>query len=128
MSKKYTIGQLIDAMYRCREQRKAKQKEVDELKAKQNQIELMLMEALTDQGTRKGEGRLASASISTNIQPSLKDWEPLKRFVLRHGELELFQKRLSAPRFRELLEERPKGVPGIEPYEQRTINLRKLNS
>lgn len=122
-----TIGQLIDAMYRVREMRKAKQKEVDELKAKQNQVEAMLMEALTEQGTRKGEGKLASASISTNIQPVATDWDALKRFVLRHKELELFQKRLSASRYRELLEERPKGVPGLDSYEQRTINLCKLS-
>jgi len=123
-----TIGQLIDAMYRVREMRKAKQKEVDELKAKQNQVEAMLMEALTKQGTRKGEGKLASASISTNIQPVATDWDKVKKWVLRHKELELFQKRLSAPRYRELLEERLRGIPGLDSYEQRTINLHKLNS
>lgn len=127
MSKKYTIGQLIDAMYRCREQRKTKQKEADELKAKQNQIELMLMEALNEQGTRKGEGQLASASISTNIQPVASDWDKAKKWILRHKELELFQKRLSAPRFRELLEDHPRGIPGLDSYEQHTLNLRKLS-
>jgi len=122
-----TIGELIDAMYRVRQKRLEKQKVVDDLKAKQNQIEAMLMDALTKQNTRKGEGTLASASISTAINPTATDWEALNRWILRHKELALFQKRLSAPRFRELLEEHPRGIPGVEPFEQRTINLRKLS-
>lgn len=124
---KPTIGELIDAMYRVREKRLSLQKQVDGLKAKQNQVEMMLMESLRDQNTRKGEGSLASASISTSINPVAKDWDALNRWILRHKELALFQKRLSAPRYRELLEEYPKGIPGAESYEQHTINLRKLS-
>lgn len=122
-----TIGELIDAMYRVRQKRLEVQKQVDDLKAKQNQVEAMLMDALSKQNTRKGEGSLASASISTSINPTATDWQKLNRWILRHKELELFQKRLSAPRFRELLEEYPRGIPGVEPFEQRTINLRKLS-
>ena len=122
-----TIGELIDAMYRVRQKRLEVQKKVDDLKAKQNQIEGMLMDALTKQNTRKGEGSLASASISTAINPVVNDWDKLNRFILRHKELALFQKRLSAPRFRELLEEHPRGIPGLESFEQKTINLRKLS-
>ena len=122
-----TIGELIDAMYRVRQRRLEVQKQVDDLKAKQNQVEMMLMEALRKQNTRKGEGSLASASISTNINPVATDWEALNRWILRHKELTLFQKRLSAPRYRELLEEYPRGIPGTESFEQHTINLRKLS-
>lgn len=124
---KPTIGELIDAMYRVRQKRLEVQKKVDDLKAKQNQIEAMLMEALNSQKTRKGEGSLASASISTSINPVAKDWDKLNKWILRHKELELFQKRLSAPRYRELLEDYPRGIPGAESYEQHTINLRKLS-
>lgn len=124
---KATIGELIDAMYRVRTVRLDKQKQVDELKAKQNQIEGMLMEALRAQNTRKGEGSVASASISTSINPVVSDWDALNRFILRHKELALFQKRLSAPRYRELLEEYPRGIPGADSFEQHTINLRKLS-
>lgn len=122
-----TIGELIDAMYRVRQKRLEKQKLVDDLKAKQNQIEAMLMDALGKQNTRKGEGSLASASVSTAINPTATDWDALNRWILRHKELALFQKRLSAPRFRELLEEYPRGIPGLDSYKQKTINLRKLS-
>ena len=122
-----TIGELIDAMYRVRQKRLEVQKKVDDLKAKQNQIEDMLMNALTKQNTRKGEGSLASASISTAINPVVNDWDKLNRFILRHKELALFQKRLSAPRYRELLEEHPRGIPGLDSFVQKTINLRKLS-
>lgn len=124
---KYTIGELIDGMYRLRQKRLTLQKQVDDLKAQQNQVEAALMEALRAQNTRKGEGSLASASITSSINPVATDWDALNKWILRHKELALFQKRLSAPRYRELLEEHPKGIPGADSYEQFTVNLRKLS-
>lgn len=125
---KPTIGQLIDAMFRVREKKKLVQKQVDELGHKQREIEEHLIEALASQDSRKGEGNLASASISTAIQPVAKDWEKIDRFILRHGEIQLLQRRLKIERYRELLEERPRGVPGVEPFEKKTVHLRKLSS
>jgi len=124
---KPTIGQLIDAMYRAREKKKAFQKQADAMSHKQREIEQMLFDALDQQNTRKGEGSLASASINTSIEPIARDWEKTDRFILRHKEIQLLQRRVHVGRFRELLEERPRGVPGLEPYEKKTISLRKLS-
>lgn len=124
---KPTIGQLIDAEFRVREKRLALEKQAKELKKKQDQIELMLMDALDDQKTRKGEGSLASASISTSIEPVAQDWEKIDKFILRHKEIQLLQRRIKVERFRELLEERPRGIPGLDTFEKRKINLRKLS-
>lgn len=123
---KPTIGELTDAMFRVREARKNAQAKVDEIKAKEERLSAMLMEALDDQNTRKGEGSMASCSISTSIHPVAKDWDKVFRFMLRHKDLSLLQKRLSPARYRELLEEYPRGVPGLDSFEKRTLNLRKL--
>jgi hypothetical protein len=124
--KPYTIGQLTDAMYRVREEKKRRQKKVDECQAKYNELQELLFEALDSQDSRKGEGKEASASISTSVEPTVTDWDKVNKFVLRHKHLDLFQKRLAPAVFRELLEEHPRGIPGIEPREVRRINLRKL--
>lgn len=127
MSKKPTIGELTDRLFRLREAKKAKQKEADELGYQQKQLEEYLMEQLDAQDTRKGEGKLASCSISTSIVPTVSDWAALERFILRHKDISLLEKRVRATRYRELLEERPRGVPGTEPFEKRTVNIRKLS-
>lgn len=124
---KPTIGQLIDAEFRVRQKRLALEAQAKELKKKQDQIELMLMDALDAQKTRKGEGTMASASISTSIEPIAQDWEQIDRFILRHKEIQLLQRRIKVERFRELLKERPKGIPGLDKFEKRKINLRKLS-
>ena len=122
-----TIGEITDTLYRVREKKRAINEKLKEADSRERQLKEMLMEALDKQDTRKGEGKLASCSISTGIVPTAQDWQKIYNFVKRHGELELFEKRLSVSRYRELLEERPRGVPGIEPFEKRTINLRKLS-
>lgn len=125
--KKPTIGALTDAMYRVREEKKARQKKVDECTAKYNELEQMLFEALDEQDSRKGEGKEASASISTEVVPTATDWNKVNRWILRHKRLDLLQHRFSPAVYREILEERPNGVPGIEPMTKRRINLRKLS-
>lgn len=121
-----TIGKLIDAMFRVRELKKQRQAKVDECTAKYNELEAQLMEALDQQDSRKGEGHEASASISTTVQPVVTDWEAFNKFVLRHKRTDLYQKRLSPVVYREILEERPRGIPGTEPATVRKVNLRKL--
>jgi len=120
-----TIGQLTDAMFRVREEKKRRQQGVDECQAKYNELEAMLFEALDAQDSRKGEGQMAGASITTQTIPQVDDWAKVNHFVLRHKRLDLFQKRLSPAVYRDLLEER-KEVPGIVPATVRRINLRKL--
>lgn len=124
---KPTIGQLIDAEFRVRTKRLAIEAEAKKLKQKQDEIELMLMDALDAQKTRKGEGTLASASISESIEPVAEDWEQTDRFILRHKEIQLLQRRIKVERFRELLAERPKGIPGLGVFTKRKVNLRKLS-
>lgn len=123
-----TIGELTDALFRVREKKREVNKKLESITATQMRIEGMLMEALDNQQTRKGEGSMASVSISTTLEPTVKDWDAAKRWILRHKELELFQHRLSPVHYRNLLEEYPKGIPGVEPFEKRKINLRKLSS
>lgn len=126
--KEHTVGELIDASYRLREKRKALDKQVAELKRQEETVKEALIAKLGEQGLTKSSGTLASAGLSRLIYPRTVDFEEFfTKVVLRTKDSSLLERRVSAARFRELLEERGKrGVPGLEPFEKVNLTLRKL--
>lgn len=124
---KYELGDLIDAMDRVRDQKKEIQKKVKDLDYKEKELKQLVIQAIEDSRTTGARGHRASASISRKIVPTAKDWTAVERFIYRHKELSLMEKRLSTARYRELLEERPRGVPGIETFEKVDLNLSKIS-
>jgi len=123
VSKEPTIGDIVDAMWRVREKRRSIAATEKELSSKQHRLELMLIQKLDEQKTTKGQGKLGGASIKTAVEPTATDWPSIWRWIKRHDDFGLLQKRLSPARYRELLEKYPKGVPGIAPFEKRSIHL-----
>jgi len=60
---------------------------------------------------------------------SVTDWDALWAYAAKHKYFHLFQKRVSYPAWRELMEKsKGKGVPCTEPFTQRKLNLRSLSS
>lgn len=121
-----TIGEIIDAMWRVREAKRVVSAKEKELGGKLNRLELMLIEQLDAQKTRKGEGLTASAAIQTSVEPRATEWDKVNTWILRHKDLSLLQKRLAPARYRELLKEYPRGIPGLESFEKRSIRLTTL--
>lgn len=128
MPKKYSLGELVDAAFRLRSELAEANETVKEIKQKQALVNEAIIDRLQEQGLRKAEGSAGTASLSFTTNPRIEDWDKLVRFINRHDkELTLLQRRLSAVRYRELLEERgeKKGVPGLEPIVVTNLNLRK---
>lgn len=89
-----------------------------------DQIFALMDEQGTDQ-VRSAEVGL-TVSIATSKIPQIQDWSALEKFALRHKRLDLFQRRLSAPAVRDLIETR-KGlaVPGVVEFEKRRLHVTK---
>lgn len=123
---KETLGGLIDKLERVRDVKREIQKKLDAATGKENELKEMILAMASEQGLSKATGTNATMSISKSIVPVAKDWDKVNKWILRNGELQLFQKRLSPVRYRELLEDFPRGIPGLESHESVRINLRKL--
>ena len=121
-----TLGGLIDKLDRVRDLKRQIQKKLDEATGKENELKELILVIASDQGLSKATGSTATMSISKSIVPVANDWDAANKWILRHSELQLFQKRLSPVRYRELLEDYPRGIPGLESREDVRINLRKL--
>jgi hypothetical protein len=117
------IGSMIDAMFDLREEKRKLDTQVKELEAQYAILEDQLMKRMEEEQTDKGSGKKASASISVGVVADVQDWAAVEAYVKKTGAFQLFQRRISDPAFREILETK-KSVPGITPFTKKRLNLR----
>ena len=131
--KQPTIGALADQIWKLKQEKKKADAVVKALEKDIETLELQIIEMLDSQETRKGEGKLASISITSSIQPSTENWDDFIRFVAagkrndKTAYLHLVQRRVSVEAYRELLS-LGINVPGIKPFTKRSLSVTTLNS
>jgi hypothetical protein len=118
------LGQEIDRMYAIRE-------EIRELKAQQSEkqkqldaLETEVMARLEADGTMKATGMKATVAITEKVVPKVQDWEAFTKYIRRMNYFHLFERRVSAAAYRELMAGRKQAIPGVEPYTIRELSLR----
>lgn len=116
------IGPTIDKLDDLREAKRKLMTQVDELDNQYRELEEALMDKFEAEGSDKGSGKHASASITRSVVGNVTDWDALNAYVKKTGYFHLYQKRLSDPAVRELFEQ-GKKVPGCEPFTKRRLNL-----
>ncbi len=124
-----SIGHKIDTLFALREKKRAINTKLKDLETEMSPLEAEIMSALDAEGTIKTSSRTATVSISEQEVPSASDWEKFNKYVRRNNYFHLYQRRVSATAFRELLESRRgKAIPGIESVTVRKLNLRKATT
>ena len=122
---KKTIGELIDDLAEIRDQRRELKTQDDELRAQYVEIEATTIEEMKKQSLEKASGDLASASISENEVPSVKDWNKLTSWIKKNAAYHLFERRVSKAAWSELVTNRKgRPLPGVESFEKVSLNIR----
>lgn len=120
-----TIGVKIDQLHNLREQKRQLEEQVKQLQAQMADLENDLIEDMDKQGVSKSTGALATVSISSNVRPSIDDWDAFYAYIHRHKYYHLLERRPSVSGCNELLETKGK-IPGVVPFTQRKLNLRSV--
>lgn len=124
-AKPRTLGGLIDALDDAREVKRALAVQTKEAEATYNELAAQIIERMDAEDTRKGEGKKAGASITEVVVAEIEDFDAVWAFAKKNNYGHLFQRRISDPAFRELLEKKG-AVPGLKPFVKRNLNLRSL--
>lgn len=120
-----TLEDRINHALSLRDRKNALNDQIKEIEAeyKAEQIEIIgMMEAM---GIEKSGTTQASCSISRKEVPTLTDFEALQDWVIRTGNLHIFQKRISSTVWKDLELLETNGIPGIDTSDIVTLNLRK---
>jgi len=117
-------GQLIRALSELDDRLAKLNGEIRTLKLERDAVVEQLELLMDEQGTTMLAADGLVCERKEDDVPQLTDWAALEQYVLRHKRLDLFQRRISAPAWRELVASgRP--VPGITPYTVRKLSVRK---
>lgn len=119
-----STGDIIKRLVEVRDERRRISNRDKELVAEWRSLELELMIRLDEQGMKKASTDDGTASITTTVLPQVVDWDAFYKYMLENDSLHLLQRRPAAAAFREL-NASGEVIPGVEPYEQKSISLRK---
>ncbi len=119
-----TMGACIDQLYALREERHGIEKKADVVKKKESLLEAHVLETFAKSELDGARGKRATAGVTQTTVGTVKDWDKLYKYVVKHKAFELLQKRLSSTAYRERLDAKEK-VPGVEPFLTTKLSLTK---
>lgn len=117
------MNALSQRLVEIRNQRRLIAEEDKALKAEFDEVSEEVLQLLDEMGSESVKTGYASMSVKRENVPNITDWDQFYQFVKDQDALYLLQKRLSAAAWREQLELSGE-VPGTEPFEKVTLNLR----
>lgn len=120
-----TIGKIIDEMLVLRDKRREIEKDAKELKDQYEALETVLLSRMHSQDSRQTRSSTATATVSENIVPTVRDWDAFEQYIKENNALYMLQRRPSTTAFREL-HMQGEVIPGVEPYKEISISLRRL--
>jgi len=120
------IGPSIDKLFDLREVKRQLEAQIKLIETEYNELATRLLEKLNAEGSDKGSGRFATASVTRTTVHDAKDWTLVDEFARKKNYMHLYQRRLSEPAVREIL---AKGIqiPGIVEFTKVTLNVRIIS-
>ena len=120
----FSTGVIIERMVAIREERRRLKRLDSELSQSWSDLEALLINQLDAQGVNKASTDAGTATVNETVLPKVEDWDALYAHLKETDSLYLLQKRISSGAFREQ-HQAGLAVPGITPYVQKSISLRK---
>lgn len=122
--KKQTLGEKIDHLYELRSKRLEAARAVDEMKRVEKLHMVGIMEELKALKLQGSKGNVATATLTTDTMARVVDWKKFHKHLLKTGELDLMQQRISVTAWKERIAD-GKQVPGVEGVEVEDLSLTK---
>jgi hypothetical protein len=120
------IGTLADRLYQLQQDKGRITAQVRELDREIAEVEEELFKEMDRQKTTVCRGQFATITLGENEVPQVEDWPRFHAFLLKHKLMGLLQRRVSVEAWREEMERRKGGIPGVTSYTKRTLSVRKV--
>lgn len=124
-----TVEQMLSALAAADDRVATARGDLKQAESEYQAVEDRLFAYMDEQGTDSVRSKKAglTAAIQESEVYTFEDNDKFVQFVLRHKTLEVFQRRLSAPAIRDLIERRGgKPIPGIGTYTKRRLSVTKV--
>ncbi len=109
-----TIDALAIELRGIKEKREAIKSEDSALYKAQRDLEHQILDKLQEVGVSSATTSVGNVRISETVQPKVNDWSAVNDYIVENNIPYLFQRRLTATAYRELLQNGIE-IPGTEP-------------
>lgn len=109
-----TIDALAIELRGIKEKREAIKSEDSALYKTQRDLEHQILDKLQEVGVSSATTSVGNVRISETVQPKVNDWSAVNDYIVENNMPYLFQRRLTATAYRELLQNGIE-IPGTEP-------------
>lgn len=120
-----TLGATIDLLWSLREERKAADVIVNEIKGRESAVEAHLMNNFDKSGLDGAKGKYGLATLKHSTVADVTDWPAFYAYIQKNKAWDLLQKRPAITAIRERWDAK-KTVSGVEPKEITTLSLTKV--
>lgn len=120
-----TIGACSDLLYKLRAKRLVAQAAADKIKVNEELLKTHIINTLPKSEVTGVAGRFARVSISPKDVPQVEDWPLFYEYLLKSGEFDLLQRRLSDGAVKDRWDD---GVviPGVKKFRVITVSSTKI--
>jgi len=120
-----SVGLCADEYHRVRELRLAMQKEVEAVKAREDEIETHIINNLSAGSDTGAAGLLYRAQIKPKTVPKLSDWAEFTFYIWQTKRFDLIQKRVSDTAVKEMWEA-GETIPGVDKLNMKAVSITKI--
>lgn len=120
-----TLADKADRYYTLRQERLAKQKEVDAMQAEESALKDELINSISKAEVGGVAGSVCRVTVVTKPKPKLVDFDALIVFIRRRNAWELIRHAINEAAVKERLEA-GQDVPGVEVFNVVDLSVNKL--
>lgn len=119
------LGACADLLYRVREERLAKAREVAEYEAFEKELKAHLIDSLPKDDATGAAGKLARVQIQVEAQPIVEDWDKFYGHIKKKGEFDLLNRAVNRAAVRERWDA-DKAIPGVGKFNAVKVSVTKV--
>ena len=120
-----SIGICADLYHDVRELRLSMEKEVEAVKARENEIREHIISNLSTSDDTGAAGKRYRAQIVVEVKPKVNDWNKVWDYVYHHNRFDLLQKRLGEKAVADLWADGVE-ITGIEKMNLKSVSITKI--
>lgn len=121
-----SIGRCADLYAQVRDLRRAMDKEVEAVKARETELREHIINSLSKSDDTGAAGLLYRAQITIDDVVRVKDWSTVWRWAKDNDRPDIYQKRLSEKAVTDWIAQNGKAIPGTEVVHVPNVSITKI--
>lgn len=119
------VAEMVDSLYHKRQARLEAQRQVDDMKAEEDELSANLLKFALDTDDDDLMGTIVTFHVNHTQEPDVTDWAALQAHIRSTGEIDLLEKRVMRSAVKQRWE-MGNQVPGVQRMDKASVSFRVI--